>query len=68
MKDNSIKQNKNNYNIIMIPIKSIPDVESNQKLIKFNGFNIIELNENDENNKEEKEYLNKELENDLDFL
>ena len=68
MKDNSIKQNKNNYNIIMIPIKSIPDVESNQKLIKFNGFNIIELNENDENNKVVKEYLNKELENDLDFL
>ena len=42
MKDNSINQNKNNYNIIMIPIKSIQDVESNQKLIKFNGFNIIE--------------------------
>ena len=68
MKKNLLKSNKKNNNIIMIQIKSIPEVDLNQKMTKFNGFNIIELNEDDDIYNLDKEYFIKDLENDLERL
>ena len=66
MKKNLLKSNKKNNNIIMIQIKSIPEVDLNQKITKFNGFNIIELNEDDDNNNIDKDYFSKDLENEFE--
>ncbi len=68
MKKNLLKSNKKNNNIIMIQIKSIPEVDLNQKITKFNGFNIIELNEDDDNNNIDKDYFSKDLENEFENL
>ena len=49
MKNNVLKNMKKN-NIIKILYKSISENISKQKLIQFNGFNIIELSEDDNDN------------------
>ncbi len=47
---NNWKNMKKNNNIIKIPFKSISENITNQNLIQFNGFNIIELSEDDNDN------------------
>ena len=47
---NNILKNMKKNNIIKILYKSISENISKQKLIKFNGFNIIELSEDDNDN------------------
>ena len=66
MKKNSSKNDKNSNTIIMIPYKSFSENDTNQKLIKFNGFNIIELREDEKNIELNEGITFNELENDLE--
>ena len=66
MKKTYSKTDKNSNNIIMIPYKSLSENDINQKLIKFNGFNIIELTEDEKNIDLNEEITLNELENDLE--
>ena len=66
MKKTYSKTDKNSNNIIMIPYKSLSENDKNQKLIKYNGFNIIELTEDEKNIELNEDITFNELENDLE--